>query len=165
MPIFPIIDPEPRRGDLKFDANLPKAIRRQMAEIVWKFELRKKDPNAFLVPFASDVPDYALYLKSPLWKAIRKKILNEAGHLCAACSGKATQVHHRDYRPRVLAGEDLSALVPLCKPCHARVHVDETGKKRIDWTASDRELTQMVAAKEAQQFPIKRARGRAQHQL
>jgi hypothetical protein len=151
MPIIPIIDPEPRRGDLKLDASLPEAMRRPMAEIVWKFDLRKKDPNAFLVPFASDVPNYPLYLKSPLWKALRKKVLKEAGHACAACTAKATQVHHRDYRPRVLAGDDLSALLPLCKDCHGRVHADETGKKRISWNESERVLTEMVAAKEALQ--------------
>jgi hypothetical protein len=148
MPIIPIIDPEPSHGALKFDASPPDAMRTLMAEIVWKFDLRKKDPNAFLVPFASDVPDYPLYLKSPLWKAIRRRVLKEAGHVCAACAAKATQVHHRDYRPRVLAGEDLVALVALCSDCHGRVHVDETGKKRADWKECDRVLANMVEAKE-----------------
>jgi len=90
--------------------------------------------------------EYEIYRQSSLWRRIRKKIFKLAAEWCACCPGKATEVHHRDYRPRVLAGDDLSPLVALCHACHQRVHNDEQGKRRDDWHASERVLAAMVAA-------------------
>jgi hypothetical protein len=62
MPIFPIIDPKPRRGDLMVDA--------------------------FLVPFALDAPKYPLYLKPLSGKQFERMALTDARHVCAACTVK-----------------------------------------------------------------------------
>ena len=40
---------------------------------------------------------YNKYLRSDRWKRVRKRVLEEAGHTCAICGQRATQVHHRKY--------------------------------------------------------------------
>jgi hypothetical protein len=64
-------------------------------------------------------------------------VLAAAGHRCRACPETAQEVHHRDYRPRVLEGNDHDALVALCISCHDRV---ETVRKKQSWNAADRLL-------------------------
>ena len=66
-----------------------------------------------------------IYLFSDLWlEQFRPRVLAAANDKCVACGAKATEVHHRDYRPRVMAGEDLSPLVALCENCHDYIHYD-----------------------------------------
>ncbi len=55
---------------------------------------------------------------------------------------KATEVHHRCYRPRVLSGEDTSLLIALCGACHKTVDRDERGEPR-DNQSKERTLTEM----------------------
>jgi 5-methylcytosine-specific restriction endonuclease McrA len=121
-----------------------------MARLEWRSERQQQDPDAFHVMFSTWVPrlNYEAYLESDLWTDIRSRVLDAAGHRCACCPSKATQVHHRDYRPRVLSGEDLTPLVPICKRCHRRVHHD--GEKIRDrWQDIDRALIEMVRQKDA----------------
>ena len=109
------------------------------ARMFWRQAKLEADCNAFLVHFSTMVKDfcgyadYESYRQSALWKKIRKQVLASAEHTCIGCGERATEVHHRDYRPRVLSGEDLLPLVALCRHCHHTVHYDAQGKTRNDW--------------------------------
>jgi len=99
-----------------------------LADSHWRAEVKAQDPNAFIVPFVTSVPnfDYNAYLSSPTWEAIRQTKLKAAGYQCeTGCGRRAREVHHRDYRPRVLSGEDLTPLVALCTECHQVVEQDD----------------------------------------
>jgi 5-methylcytosine-specific restriction endonuclease McrA len=79
--------------------------------------------------------------KIELWKSIRKKVMDRAAGCCECCGRKATQVHHRDYRPRVLRGENLLPLVSICSDCHNFIHrIPETGKVRDSWQDQEEAL-------------------------
>jgi hypothetical protein len=116
------------------------------ANIEWRSRKKKDDPNAFLVPFITWIRnfDYREYLASRLWRDIRKQVLETAHHECAGCADRATEVHHRDYRPRVLSGEDLSPLVALCRACHEMI-----GGKHKSWQETERTLAGIVTKKDA----------------
>lgn len=118
-------------------------IRRPFARIRWRIQRRREDPNAFLVPFATEVDDYGAYLHSPLWKRIRAEVLNAADRKCCCCRGRATQVHHRDYRPRVLSGEDRTPLVAICKSCHDLVHMKGTNDNP-SWQEQEAVLAHLI---------------------
>lgn len=65
---------------------------------------------------------YAVYLQSPLWKRIRKRILKRDEHLCRDCGREAKHVHHLSYAPLVMFGRDDSKLLSLCVSCHDARH-------------------------------------------
>lgn len=113
---------------------------------------KEEDPNAFLVPFATEVPGYNDYLDSALWKRIGRRVLKAAEHECACCPAKATQVHHRDYRPRVLSGDDDTMLVALCKACHDEIHTAPDGRRRDTWNETEADLLRRVTAKATTQI-------------
>lgn len=69
--------------------------------------------------------DYELYIHSQLWQTIRERVLKRDGTKCRTCYRKATQVHHLSYHPRVMAGEDDSQLMSVCRPCHKEIHQRE----------------------------------------
>jgi 5-methylcytosine-specific restriction endonuclease McrA len=73
---------------------------------------------------------YDEYLKSPLWKTIRKRILDRDLHLCRDCGEKAQHVHHLSYAAQVMSGEDDSKLISLCVPCHDARHPDKPSMVR-----------------------------------
>lgn len=68
--------------------------------------------------------DYATYIRSPQWRAVRQRfIASKIPKICYGCRkpwGKGDHLHHRTYR--TLGNERLMDLVPLCQGCHARVH-------------------------------------------
>ena len=75
--------------------------------------------------------DYAKYVSSPAWYRRRRQWLAEhrevtgEGPVCTAC-GQAWRLshddlHHRSYRR--LGHELAQDLVPMCRPCHYRLHV------------------------------------------
>lgn len=66
--------------------------------------------------------DYAAYLRSGHWKAVRVKLLASLSkRVCAGCRWpEELQVHHRSYAR--LGHERLSDVVLLCQACHAIVH-------------------------------------------
>jgi 5-methylcytosine-specific restriction endonuclease McrA len=145
---LPPIPTDPEPTDAEIDAvekaldkrGRPDVIRR-LARLGWRYERRLAAPDDFLVPFADWVVGYKDYLASPQWQSIRQYVLREADHRCVGCGGSATQVHHRDYRPRVLRGEDLIALVAMCKTCHERIHEG----KDTPWEEQEQRLYAMVA--------------------
>lgn len=147
LPLEP--DPEPTPDELAlYDIgrdDLPEPVRLAIAKSDWRAAKGHSDPEAFLVPFVRDEGAYNAYRSSPKWKRIRKEVLKSSGGCCLCCGGKATQVHHRDYRPRVLEGCDRTALVPICKACHDDV---ETARKE-SWQAGERRLLELSAAMRA----------------
>jgi hypothetical protein len=141
-------DPVPADDELKpyrISSSGVSELDRFNAETKWKDALKERDENAFLVPFVNWIRptiDYNSYLETPLWKEIKGKVLTRAGRKCACCSQRATEVHHRDYRPRVLAGADLSPLVPVCRACHDLIEEERTK----NWQAGEAKLAQLVSA-------------------
>lgn len=53
---------------------------------------------------------YAAYLASPLWRAIRRRVLKRDGLNCCLCPAAATEVHHDDYGEAMLEGRSISRL-------------------------------------------------------
>lgn len=72
---------------------------------------------------------YLAYLESDLWKQIRGRVLDYPRTLCR-CRRVATQVHHARYDARTMRGDDLSALMPVCRDCHGRGSVTKGGVVR-----------------------------------
>lgn len=91
-----------------------------------------QNAGGFLPP-ASGSPahgEYREYLKSPLWRQIKRRVLRRDGWTCQYCGGSATVVHHRSYAVPVLEGRDDGLLTSLCKGCHEVLHFDEAGVER-----------------------------------
>jgi 5-methylcytosine-specific restriction endonuclease McrA len=74
--------------------------------------------------------NYRKYLKSKLWKHIRRNVLRRDRWICASCGNKATEVHHISYDPATLKGERLEELMSLCRECHEAVGNDMFGMRR-----------------------------------
>lgn len=72
------------------------------------------------------------YLKSPQWRALRKKVFARANNLCEGCRDRPpSQVHHLSYAN--WKHEFLWELVAICDECHERAHRktdQETGNLR-----------------------------------
>jgi hypothetical protein len=79
---------------------------------------------------------YNDYLKSDLWKAIRQRCFDTFGKLCHFCGNTAMQIHHDRYDERVIMGEDLSALYPVCGSCHTAGEYARNGDKLPPETAT-----------------------------
>lgn len=67
---------------------------------------------------------YKAYINSPEWRKVRQRFIDSKfPKVCAGCSkpwGRGDHLHHRTYKN--LGAERLMDLVPLCQPCHAKVH-------------------------------------------
>lgn len=73
---------------------------------------------------------YKAYLRSPLWKAIRRLVFAKKGSACVLCGRKAQQVHHRRYDRQTLLGAVLTWLEPICVKCHEHIEVKPNGRRR-----------------------------------
>jgi hypothetical protein len=73
---------------------------------------------------------YGLYLKSDLWKGIRRRAFALHGRTCKVCNRPAKCLHHLDYSEETLLGSSLESLVPLCDLCHRKVEFSPGGRKR-----------------------------------
>ena len=64
----------------------------------------------------------AEYLKTPEWRALRNRVLIQAGNRCQVCGKTNLQldVHHTSYER--YGGEQLSDLIVLCRSCHQHFH-------------------------------------------
>lgn len=129
-----------------------------MAELKWEGDIRQRDPNAFIMAFVTGwaarevlrdwgYDSYDEYLRSSQWQSIRGRKLAAAGYKCECCGRRAEEVHHRDYRPRVLAGEDLMPLVALCRTCHRKVEFDDKGRKREVYQDKERVFAELMAGR------------------
>lgn len=62
---------------------------------------------------------YRAYLRSDLWLAIKRRVLDRDEHRCVRCRWrKKLQVHHRAYDPATLRGDSIDALTTVCNRCH-----------------------------------------------
>jgi 5-methylcytosine-specific restriction endonuclease McrA len=102
-------------------------------------------PRDEAVPFVPDDKAYNRYRKSIAWQKLRARVIGKARGRCRGCGERATEVHHRDYHPSVLAGQDEGALVAVCSGCHRKIHFAEDGTRRVSWQESERVLADLVA--------------------
>jgi 5-methylcytosine-specific restriction endonuclease McrA len=64
---------------------------------------------------------YAGYLRSPYWRAVRRRALVAAGYRCQRCPAvRDLQVHHLTYER--LGCEQPADVEVLCDSCHAAAH-------------------------------------------
>jgi hypothetical protein len=66
---------------------------------------------------------YTDYLRSDLWKAIRKQVYAEKGRDCSieGCIRKAHDIHHTDYKLKTMKGDNRKSLHPVCTGCHDKI--------------------------------------------
>lgn len=62
--------------------------------------------------------EYDRYIHSQEWRSKANQRLVIDGHVCQACGGEATEVHHLTYER--FKNEDMSDLVSLCRRCHQK---------------------------------------------
>jgi hypothetical protein len=72
---------------------------------------------------------YYSYLKSDLWKSIRKTVLDRDGYQCTCCGKQAECVHHVRYDSDTLSGRTIKWLKSLCNKCHKKIECTKKGKK------------------------------------
>jgi 5-methylcytosine-specific restriction endonuclease McrA len=73
--------------------------------------------------------DYADYLESAAWLALRERAIERDGRRCRLCNGqRELQVHHRTYER--IGHERLDDLTTLCRRCHKRYHAEPAAPKR-----------------------------------
>jgi hypothetical protein len=99
------------------------------------------------------------YLNSPLWKAIRRSVLDHYGDVCAVCKAEGgNDVHHVRYAP-VLGTEKLEDYQVLCRVCHEAHHKASrsTGKRKkraVHAKAAYKALTPQMKTLIADKFGI-----------
>jgi len=101
-----------------------KKQRRAIAKDNSSSTYKRRDESLLTMGFLT----YAAYLESPLWKSIRKLVLERCGK-CCACGLNASQVHHTTYAMAVLEGTDIGGLLPICAACHHRIEFRKDGSK------------------------------------
>lgn len=75
--------------------------------------------------------DYAQYLKSPLWRKIRGRVMARHNKVCQVCWGKAWQIHHVYYSKANLTGSSLRGMMAICGKCHGMLeYLDEEKTKK-----------------------------------
>ncbi|MDH5244832.1 MAG: hypothetical protein OEW98_00150 [Betaproteobacteria bacterium] len=78
---------------------------------------------------------YRSYLRSPLWRAIRARVLLPTAtgpRLCWRCNRPATEVHHRAYDLATLLGQHLGSLTPVCHQHHREAGQAKRGLRPYD---------------------------------
>jgi hypothetical protein len=91
---------------------------------------------------------YREYLKSDLWKTIRKRVVRRDGGKCRVCEAKAQCVHHVRYKKSTLIGNGDKWLVSLCHDCHHAVEFDSAGNKiaASSWQIKEKLLIELMVA-------------------
>ena len=107
------------------DKPTPEQMREIFAEIEKAAAVR---PKRIKDPALMDYNDQ--YLKTALWKRIKKRVLERDKSICQCCGGKGAVVHHRCYDPDVLRGENDAMLATVCSGCHDLIHLTDDGRKR-----------------------------------
>lgn len=104
-----------------------------------------RDEALALLGFAS----YDSYLRSHVWKAIRKRAIGKAMK-CVRCLrtpavGAALQVHHTEYSMKALSGADISTMLVVCQKCHAAA--EQPTRKRLVPGERLRDANRYIASK------------------
>ncbi len=132
---------------------------RTIASFIWKHERRRQEPDAFLLPFSTDrqafggKAAYEAYRLKPTREAQRRRVMDRVGDLCAGCGRPARDVHHGDYRPRVIAGDGDLPLGPLCRSCHRYLHRKDYRGFEPSWQEGEARLADLVGRREAGSTP------------
>ena len=100
--------------------------------------------------------DYADYLASPIWAAIRRRVYRRAHGICEACGERqATAIHHWGYTLKAMQGRNLNALQAVCESCHKRHHkIKADSPKKAAKKQMRREWRAWVAAGGAVGQPV-----------
>ena len=85
----------------------------------------RRDHNLRRLGFAN----YREYLASDLWREVKRKVFARKGRKCCVCGGFAQTLHHTRYTQKVLQGEDISKLKPICHACHQYIEFDDDNRK------------------------------------
>lgn len=73
---------------------------------------------------------YREYLKSSLWRRVRKQVFAAQGTTCQGCHvDDCNTVHHIDYDIPTLLGKRLDKLMVICGRCHKAIEFDDRGCK------------------------------------
>lgn len=108
-----------------------KSTRRFLPKPVTRAGFQKRDELLREMGFAN----YAEYLKSELWYAIRRRAMRRTGGQCVCCGHQATLIHHCEYTRDLLLGRGtLRRLWPLCNDCHRLTHTREVYSPQIGQT-------------------------------
>ncbi len=84
---------------------------------------QKKKRKKYKLPKVFNRNTYEIYLKSEVWRKIRKRVLEIRGKKCEGCGSIfRLNVHHSIYSPSILNGESLDGLRVVCKDCHKLIH-------------------------------------------
>lgn len=89
------------------------------------------------------------YLKTALWKRIKKRVLERDQKVCQCCGGSGSVVHHRSYSRDVMEGRNDSMLATVCAGCHDFIHFTDEGARRDEadvdavLLAGQRQLTEI----------------------
>lgn len=74
---------------------------------------------------------YADYLRSGLWRKVRKKVYREKGDSCYLCGSWADALHHNRYHKNDLLGRKLKYIFPVCRYCHEQIEFDGNTKRHL----------------------------------
>jgi hypothetical protein len=86
--------------------------------LVWGFHINREALKKLM---SDHWIEYADYLKSDQWKAVRSRAKFEADMCCQICGSEySLDVHHRTYER--LGDELPEDLIVLCNNCHAKFH-------------------------------------------
>ncbi|HWT19431.1 MAG TPA: HNH endonuclease signature motif containing protein [Variovorax sp.] len=102
------------------------------AEMADLFRVLAEDGPAMRRRVRGDVMlmDYPDYLKSALWKRIKKRVLERDNKTCQCCGGRGSVVHHRSYERDVMEGRNDALLATICNGCHNIIHFTDSGEPR-----------------------------------
>lgn len=122
----------PNSEPARVDFMSPDQLLAELTEMKARLEAR----NAELAAGTIDPYDlyiyypYELYLNTPLWRKIKRRVFKRDNKTCRRCGGVATVVHHRSYTPEVMRGEDDEQLDSCCDACHQIIHRRPDGSAR-----------------------------------
>jgi hypothetical protein len=91
---------------------------------------------------------YAEYLASPLWQAVRAKVMRKSKGRCCCCRGWATQVHHSRYHKNDLTGKNTKFLHAVCDTCHHSAEFTWRSGKKTDVRQANSRLAFMAAKRD-----------------
>lgn len=66
---------------------------------------------------------YIVFLNSPYWDMVRKRVLKRDSYKCIICkSEEKLQIHHNTYKHHFQEHKHLKDLMTLCAKCHKEHH-------------------------------------------
>lgn len=91
--------------------------------------------------------EYEQYLRSDLWKKLRREMAKELTYRCWVCRGRdELHLHHKTYKR--IGREEARDLMWLCKGCHGGIHALAKVYRRgsRDWRMNMFQVSQLYRA-------------------